>query len=273
MVNSAMTATYWLIGRRIVEEEQRGVARADYGERLVKRLACDLSKRFGRGFSKRSLWKMRAFYLAWPLPSAASAKSPVSSASVVAGKIVPTVSAQLVGTLAKECAARFSLPWSHYVRLLAVRSAHGRAFYEGESLRGGWTIRQLDRQIQSQFYERTALSRDRVTLLGEGDRRRVGDNLTPEEEIKDPYVLEFLGLKDEYSESELETLCSENSNPSSSSWEATSPSWGASTDYVSVTSGTEWICYFSTADCDVSLSLISNSANSRMPMPDRCTCT
>jgi hypothetical protein len=70
------------------------------------------------------------------------------------------VSAQLVGALAKECAARFPLPWSHYVRLLAVRSAHARAFYESEALRGGWTIRQLDRQIQSQFYERTALSRD-----------------------------------------------------------------------------------------------------------------
>ena len=205
MVNTAMTATYWLIGRRIVEEEQRGEARADYGEQLVKRLACDLSKRFGRGFAKRSLWKMRAFYLAWPLPSAAvSAKSSSSAPSVIAGRIVPTVSAQLVGTLAKECAKRFSLPWSHYVRLLAVKSAHGRAFYESESLRGGWTIRQLDRQIQSQFYERTALSRNKAALLGGGARSHACDNLTPEEEIKDPYVLEFLGLKDEYSESELE---------------------------------------------------------------------
>ena len=66
-VNAAMTTTYWLIGRRVVEEEQRGTARADYGEQLVKRLAHDLSTRFGRGFSKRNLWQMRAFYLAWPL--------------------------------------------------------------------------------------------------------------------------------------------------------------------------------------------------------------
>jgi predicted nuclease of restriction endonuclease-like (RecB) superfamily len=203
-VNAAMTATYWLIGRRIVEEEQRGTARADYGDRLVKRLAQDLSRRFGRGFSKRNLWQMRAFYLGWPLLEKVSGKSPSSRATTRAGRIVQTVSAQLVGALAKECAARFALPWSHYVRLLVVRSAHARAFYESEALRGGWTIRQLDRQIQSQFYERTALSRDKAALLGEGDQSRAGDSLTPDEEIKDPYVLEFLGLKDEYSESDLE---------------------------------------------------------------------
>ena len=115
-----------------------------------------------------------------------------------------TLSAQLAGALAKEGATQFPLPWSHYARLLAVRSAHARAFYEYEALRGGWTIRQLDRQIQSQFYERTALSRDKAALLAESDRSRPTDSLTPDEEIKEPYVLEFLGLKDEYSESELE---------------------------------------------------------------------
>ena len=170
----------------------------------MKRLAHDLSSRFGRGFSKRNLWQMRAFYLAWPLQGTVSAKSPSSPASPRAGRIVQTLSAQLLGALAKECTARFPLPWSHYVRLLAVRSAHARAFYESEALRGGWTIRQLDRQIQSQFYERTALSRDKAALLSESDQPHVGDSLMPDEEIKDPYVLEFLGLKDEYSESQLE---------------------------------------------------------------------
>jgi predicted nuclease of restriction endonuclease-like (RecB) superfamily len=199
-VNAAMTTTYWLIGRRVVEEEQRGTARADYGEQLVKRLAQDLSTRFGRGFSKRNLWQMRAFYLAWPV----SAKSPSSRVTGRADKIMQTTSAQLLGALAKGCAARFPLPWSHYVRLLAVRSPHGRAFYETEALRGGWTIRQLDRQIQSQFYERTALSRDKASLLGETNRSHVGYRLMPDEEIKDPYVLEFLGLKNDYSESQLE---------------------------------------------------------------------
>jgi predicted nuclease of restriction endonuclease-like (RecB) superfamily len=203
-VNAAMTTTYWLIGRRVVEEEQRGTARADYGEQLVKRLAQDLSMRFGRGFSKRNLWQMRAFYLAWPLQGTVSAKSSSSPATVRAGRIVQTLSAQLLGALAKECATRFPLPWSHYVRLLAVRSPHSRAFYESEALRGGWTIRQLDRQIQSQFYERTALSRDKAALLGESDQSHVGDRLTPDEEIKDPYVLEFLALTDGFSESQLE---------------------------------------------------------------------
>ena len=199
-VNAAMTTTYWLIGRRVVEEEQRGSARADYGERLVKRLAHDLSRRFGRGFSTRNLWQMRAFYLAWPLQGKVSTKSP----SLPAAGIVQTVSAQLLGALAKECAARFPLPWSHYARLLAVRSAHARGFYESEALRGGWTIRQLDRQIQSQFYERTALSRNKAAFLVESDQSHVGDCLTPDEEIKDPYVLEFLGLRDDHSESQLE---------------------------------------------------------------------
>jgi len=198
-VNTGMTTTYWRIGRRIVEEEQRGTVRADYGEQLVKRLALDLSSRFGRGFSKRNLWQMRAFYLAWP-----PAKSLSSSATGRAGRIVQTVSAQLLAGLEKERAARFALPWSHYVRLLAVKNIQARSFYESEALRGGWTIRQLDRQIQSQFYERTALSRDKARLLSESDQSRVGDSLTPDEEIKDPYVLEFLGLRDEYSESQLE---------------------------------------------------------------------
>ena len=98
----------------------------------------------------------------------------------------------------------FPLPWSHYARLLAVRNAAARAFYESEALRGGWTIRQLDRQIQSQFYERTALSREKATLLRGGVRSPATDAMTPDEEIKNPYLLEFLGLKDEYSETELE---------------------------------------------------------------------
>ncbi len=203
-VNAAMTITYWLIGRRVVEEEQRGTARADYGEQLVKRLAHDLSRRFGRGFSKRNLWQMRSFYLAWPPQGTMSLRSGASAATARGDGIVQTVSAQLLDALAKDCARRLPLPWSHYVRLLAVRSTHARAFYESEALRGGWTIRQLDRQIQSQFYERTALSRDKAALLGESDQSHFGDRLTPDEEIKDPYVLEFLGLKDDYSESQLE---------------------------------------------------------------------
>lgn len=114
VVNAAMSTAYRLIGRRIIEEEQRGTARADYGEQLVERLALDLSKQFGRGFSKRNLWQMRAFYVAWPLPGTMSAQSPSSATTARAGRIVQTLSAQLTGALAKEGAALFPLPWSPY---------------------------------------------------------------------------------------------------------------------------------------------------------------
>lgn len=105
-----------------------------------------------------------------------------------------TASAQLIAALARDCARRFPLPWFHYVRLLAVRDQLSRAFCEREALRGGSTIRRLDRQIQSQFHERTALSRDKAAaILSESDGLHTGGSLTAEEEIKDPYVLEFLG--------------------------------------------------------------------------------
>ena len=99
---------------------------------------------------------------------------------------------------------RFSLPWSAYVRLLSLKSKQARAFYEEEALRGGWSVRQLNRQIESQLYERTALSKNKAAMLPRGAKPKPQDAVTPEEQIKDPYVLEFLSLKDEYSESELE---------------------------------------------------------------------
>ena len=107
-------------------------------------------------------------------------------------------------TLSALSPTPFPLPWSHYVRLLALRNQEARRFYEAEALRGGWTARQLDRQIGTEFYERTLLSKNKGVMLRGGATRRPEDAVTPEEEIKDPYVLEFLGLKDEYSESDLE---------------------------------------------------------------------
>lgn len=183
-VNALMTASYWEIGRRIVEAEQRGKRRAGYGEQLIARLSADLTARFGRGFSADNLENMRRFFLAYP-------RSAISK----------TVSRKL--DLA-ELAQVFTLRWSAYVRLLSVRDDHARQFYETEALRGGWSVRQLDRQIGSQFYERTALSRDKAAMLTKGAVPRPEDAVTPDDAIKDPYVLEFLNLKDEYSESDLE---------------------------------------------------------------------
>jgi predicted nuclease of restriction endonuclease-like (RecB) superfamily len=186
-VNSIMTATYWAVGRRIIEFEQEGKGRAVYGTRLVARLATDLTKRFGRGFGVVNLAQMRKFYQTWPAP-----------------EIFQTPSEKLGHRDASRLLPRFPLSWSHYVSLLSVKKPEARAFYEAEALRGGWTVRQLDRQIGTQFYERTLLSRDKAAMLRKGQIARPEDALTPEEEIKDPFVLEFLDLKDEYSESDLE---------------------------------------------------------------------
>jgi predicted nuclease of restriction endonuclease-like (RecB) superfamily len=101
-------------------------------------------------------------------------------------------------------AQAFPLPWSAYVKLLSAKTPEARRFYETEALRNGWTVRQLDRQINSLFYERTALSRDRAAMLGHAGEAVEADVVSPEEAIKDPLVLEFLGLKDEYSETDLE---------------------------------------------------------------------
>jgi predicted nuclease of restriction endonuclease-like (RecB) superfamily len=198
-VNHLMTATYWQIGRHIVQFEQRGRGRANYGERLIPKLSEDLTARFGRGFSARNLEAMRLFYLAWPIPQTVSAESgPVLRKA----SIPQTLSAELADPKFADLVSYFPLPWSHYVRLLTVADPDARAFYHAESLRGGWSVRQLDRQVSTLFYERTLRSRKRASMLRKaGD---AGQPLLPEEALKDSFVLEFLGLKDEYSEGDLE---------------------------------------------------------------------
>jgi len=194
-----MTATYWEIGRRIVNSEQRGGARADYyGEQLVEQLAKDLTKQFGRGFGKINLWRMRAFYRVW---------SEEKILSTLSKESVKPNSSNTINFLLSNpsiLADAFPLPWSAYVRLLTVRRPEARVFYEQEALRSGWSVRQLDRQIGSQFYERIALSKNKAEMLENVETAEPGDEITPEVAIKDPFVLEFLDLKDEYSESDLE---------------------------------------------------------------------
>ena len=157
-VNAVMTAAYWMIGRHVVEFEQEGKKRADYGEEIVERLAADLSTRYGRGFSLRNVWQMKAFYLAWPILQTPSAESED-------GEILQTVSAE---SSLISITSHFPLPWSAYVRLLSVKNTRAREFYEVEALNGGWSVRELDRQINSQFYERTALSKNKAAMLTQG---------------------------------------------------------------------------------------------------------
>jgi predicted nuclease of restriction endonuclease-like (RecB) superfamily len=207
-VNALMTATYWEIGRRIVEFEQGGEKRAEYGEALLQRLAQDLNAKFGRGFSYPNVNKFRQFYLAFPSANILSTPSIESTESILSTPSIElrrqksqTPSGQLA---VRNLSARFPLPWSHYVRLLSVKNALAREFYHAEALRGGWSVRQLDRQIASQFYERIASSRNKNAMLRKGTVASAEDSISADEEVRDPLVLEFLGLKDEYSETDLE---------------------------------------------------------------------
>jgi len=233
-VNAILTATYWEIGRRIVEFEQGGQIRAGYGDAVIAQLSLDLTSRFGRGFGPVNLSQMRKFYRHWPgdkifqtlseksrtlsgksqthqksqSPSGISVPQSISKTLSAESDIFHTPSEKSETPSRKssltQLATAFPLPCSHYVRLLSVSSPEARMFYESEAIRGGWSVRQLDRQIATQFYERTALSKNKEAMLKKGQKSQAGEVLTPEQEIKDPYVLEFLGLKDEYSESDLE---------------------------------------------------------------------
>ncbi|HSY66499.1 MAG TPA: DUF1016 N-terminal domain-containing protein [Terriglobales bacterium] len=182
-VNSIMTATYWEIGRRIVEQEQRGQRRAQYGKALLRRLAADLTSRFGKGFSERNLLAMREFFLAWSIPQTPSAELIEPGQTGDSKENPQTASAKSVG-LARP--SPFPLPWSHYVRLLSVNNRQPRTLYEKEALRGGWSVRQLDRQISTQFFERTQLSRNKAALISRGQPADPTEQSTPEQEIKDP---------------------------------------------------------------------------------------
>lgn len=196
-LNSIMAAVYWEIGRRIVAFEQAGRARADYGERVIEQLSSDLRKRYGRGFGRSSLFQIRAFHLAYrEKVQTAFGQSEDSKVQTPSGQLFPAY----FDTLRKA----LPLSWSQYSRLLSVANLEAREFYETETLRGGWSARQLDRQISTRFYERTALSRNKAAMLLRGEKKQADDIITPEQAIKDPYILEFLGLKDEYSESDLE---------------------------------------------------------------------
>ena len=203
-VNAVMTASYWEVGRRIVEAEQKGKRRAAYGEQLIQQLAVDLTVEFGRGFGARNLAQMRAFHMGWSyekILQTASAKSGIDEISAIRAPIRETPSGPFI---LKDLAHAFPLPWSAYVCLLSVDGEESRQFYEHEALRGGWSVRQLKRQIDSQFFERSLLSKDKKAMLSKGAQPKPEDIMGLDTIIKDPYVLEFLDLKDEYSESDLE---------------------------------------------------------------------
>lgn len=178
-INSILTATYWEIGRRVVEHTQEGKKRADYGESVLLKLSNDLNAKVGKGFSVDNLQRMRLFYLKY---------ATVSRKSVI-----------------NESDAVFKLSWSHYVYLLTyIKEEPAYAFYEKEAIRGGWSIRQLQRQANSKYYDRYCISKNKAALKIKNKNNIKEAKTTSEEIIKDPYVLEFLNLDNGYKESELE---------------------------------------------------------------------
>jgi predicted nuclease of restriction endonuclease-like (RecB) superfamily len=195
-----MTVTYWDTGRRIVEFEQRGKNRAAYGERLLDQLSSDLKQRCGRGYSVDNLELMRLFYLTYPsgpISETLSRKLPDTAGQDKSQETSETLSRKSRGVKPEDV---FPLSWSHYVLLCRrVKSKQARMFYETNAIQGGWVVRDLERQIETQYYERSILSRKTPAAKV--------NKITPkniDETIKSPYMLEFLGLKDEYSESDLE---------------------------------------------------------------------
>lgn len=216
-VNTALVATYWLVGRRIVEYEQKGKERAEYGEALLEHLAVDLTKKFGKGFGRENLRLMRQFFLVYQqtqISQTMSGKLSIErnkqtlSAELITKSQTPSGKSKGIYTLYSQSEiphilyAQFPLSWSHYCLLMRLNESFKREFYETECIQGNWSVRQLDRQIQSMLYERTALSKKKLTVIAKAHEKPIA--LKPEDEIKDPYILEFLGLKDEYSESQLE---------------------------------------------------------------------
>jgi len=210
-VNTVLVATYWLVGRRVVEYEQKGKERAEYGDALLKRLSNDLSKQFGKGWGEPHLRAVRQFYLIYGdiekrYTLCSESREPTES------KIRQTPCSELIPAKALSIRVKlppmesfnkiFPLSWSHYRLLMRLDESCKREFYESECIRGNWSVRQLDRQIQSMLYERTALSKRKLAVIAKAHKKTI--TLKPEDEIKDPYILEFLGLKDEYSESQLE---------------------------------------------------------------------
>ncbi len=171
-INATMTQTYWEIGRRIVEEEQGGEKRAEYGKALIKKLSIELAQDFGKGFSVDNLENMRKFYLAYPKSETVSRK--------------------------------FKLSYSHYIFLTRMKNLDERNFYEIEAIQNSWSLRELKRQFNSAVFERLALSSDKDKIKELASKGQIIQSA--QDLIKDPYILEFIGLPElvSYSESELE---------------------------------------------------------------------
>lgn len=216
-VNTAMVYTYYEIGRMIVEDEQQGEQRAEYGKAVIKELAERLTKKFGKGFSAQNLANMRQFFLTYsvgqPIFQTLSRKSslPLTKPQIpqtLSDKSESENSETLLRNSEKGQVVsdqlHFTLSWSHYLKLMRIENPDERHFYEIEATENNWSLRELQRQFDSSLYERLALSRDKTGVKALAQKGQIVEK--PEDMIKDPYVLEFIGLPElpQYSESDLE---------------------------------------------------------------------
>lgn len=190
-VNFAMVEAYWHVGRMIVEEEQEGRERAGYGEALIRNLSAELTAEFGTGFGPTNLSHFRRFYLAFPIFHTLCEKS-LGDASDAQPAI--------------RCTGFSELSWSHYRLLIRVEKPAAREWYMREAAEQNWSVRALERQIHSLYYERLLASRDNGPVVDEMGEKTAPLAPSPTDFLKDPYVLEFLGLRDNpaFRESDLE---------------------------------------------------------------------
>ncbi|WP_374398986.1 YhcG family protein [Flavobacterium sp.] len=219
-VNSTMVFTYFEIGRMIVEEEQNGKERADYGKQVLKGLSEQLTKEFGKGFSLSNLEQIRKFYMIYSKSATLNrifefqkAQSqitesesliPQTLSTELDSKISQTPSTELQNSKTQTLISFFRLTWSHYSFLMRIEDENERSFYEIETEKNNWSVRELKRQYDSALYARLALSRDKEGILKLAKEGQIIEK--PKDIIKDPYILEFLGLPEmhQYSESDLE---------------------------------------------------------------------
>ena len=180
-VNTAMVQTYWQIGRLIVEDEQQGESRAEYGKQVLKSLSASLTVEFGKGFDVRNLRNMRSFYLAFPIRNA----------------------------------LRTELSWTHYRALLRIENDSAREWYMQEAITQAWSARALERQIGTLYYERLLVTQDNkqdlTPVLDEAEQKTQPLALTAKDYLRDPYIFDFLGLPSKgLQESELEQALIDN---------------------------------------------------------------
>jgi predicted nuclease of restriction endonuclease-like (RecB) superfamily len=194
-VNFAMVLAYWEIGKRIVEHEQSGKERAGYGEALLKELSKNLSADFGRGFALASLKNYRQFYLTFSNRAKGSALGSFSNETIPDKKGSATGSQNSLSTVSKSShALRSELSWTHYRLLMRVENVMARNYYIDEAIAQNWSTRALERQINSFYYDRIISSKNKKEVIDEANEETNKLALSPEDFIKDPYILDFLNI-------------------------------------------------------------------------------